>query len=90
MYKPALYENREKSGKFVHWERSLRQFIKVQGLDPLCNTVEEQHCRTVTEICCTGEALAYVHRLNSTCPPEAPVWRFEGLLSALRQHFTQP
>jgi arginine repressor len=29
-----------------------------------------------------------VHTLNATCPPEASVWRFEDLFTALRQHFS--
>jgi hypothetical protein len=35
LYKPALSDNKEKPGRFVHWEQTVRHFIIIQGLDSL-------------------------------------------------------
>ena len=57
MFKPPPFESREKSGKFVNFERNLRQYIKVQNFQPETKIVDEQKCRTIVEVCYTGEAL---------------------------------
>ena len=82
------FESREKSGKFVNFERNLRQYIKVQNFQPETNIVDEQKYRTIVEVCCTGEALSYIHRLAAVTPRTHSFWTFEGLLHALRAHYT--
>ena len=90
LHKPPTYENRDKSGKFLHFECALRQYLKVQDMDP-ANPADAAHCRLVAEICCIGEAQSYIQRLAAcNTDPTHPIWTFEGLIAALRQHFTQP
>eukprot|EP00983_Pelagomonas_calceolata_P124665 1161130-Pelagomonas_calceolata.AAC.10 len=52
LVKPPPYENKEKPGKFIHFERRVRQFIRVQGSQPEVRIDHNQQCRIVVEICC--------------------------------------
>lgn len=88
LIKPPPYENKSKSGKFIHFERGVRQFVRVQGFQPDMNGQHNQQCRTIVEICCIGEALSYIHRLAETLPAHHPFWTYEGLLKSLKEHFT--
>lgn len=88
LVKPPPYENKAKSGKFIHFERGVRQFIRVQGLQPEAHFQHNQQCRTIVEVCCVGEALSYIHRLAETLPQPHSFYTFEGLLKTLKDHFT--
>ncbi len=87
-YKPSTYESKENSGKFLHFESAVRQYIKVQGLNPEASPAQQQQCRTILEICCIGEALSFIHKLSAATPAHHPFWTYEGLMLALRTHYT--
>jgi hypothetical protein len=70
------------------WERDIRNFCRVQGLDPNAPG-RNQMCRTLIEMNCVGEALARVD-LSAHTPPTHPFWTYEGLLHALDAHFSHP
>jgi hypothetical protein len=89
LHRPRPYDNREVSGKFKVWERDIKIFCRVQGLDPNAPG-RNQMCRTLVEMNCVGEALAHVERLSAHTPPTHPFWTYEGLLHALDAHFSHP
>jgi len=82
--KPRPYESREKSGRFKTWERDIRQFCRLQGLEPDLSPEQDIICRQIIEMSCTGEALLYIQRID----PHRHT--FESLLQALSDRFTHP
>ena len=83
--KPQTYDNVEKSGKFKTWERSIRQYIRLQGLDPEnYPATHDLMARQIVELSCVGDALQYIQRLDPT------KHSFNSLLAELSKRFTRP
>lgn len=85
--KPRQYENREKSGIFKVWAREIRNYCRLQGLDPDTNLNHNFLCKQVVELNCIGEAQSYLQRLPYYAPA---ISTFDGILEALAARFTHP